>query len=91
MIEISPYPTLIQLKYYIDGVHHCATVFGKSIFGSNFPFALPLAKDSLGYCCINVNETKKMDGYKGVLKSIGFFTKDNNKSVLQKLIFITCV
>ena len=32
-----------------------------------------------------------MNGYKVVLKAIRFFTKENTKSVIQKLKFITCV
>ena len=31
-LDISLYPTLIQLKYYLDRIHHCVTVFGKCIF-----------------------------------------------------------
>ena len=50
MIEISPYPILIWLKYFIGGIHHCVKVVGKWIFVSNYTFALPLTKDNLEYC-----------------------------------------
>ena len=52
MLEISPYPTLIQLKYYLDWIHHCVTVVGKLVFVITFPFLLPLIKVSLDYFCI---------------------------------------
>ena len=44
LIEMSPYPTFIQLKYFLGGIHHCVTVVGECIFYSNFPFAIPLTK-----------------------------------------------
>ena len=55
LLDISTYPTLIQLKDYLDGVHHCVTFIGKWIFDSNFIFALPLKKENLDYCFINDN------------------------------------
>ena len=70
LIEMSPYPTFIQLKYFLGGIHHCVTVFGKWIFDSNFTFALPPTKENLDYCCINDNEKKEINFYKGVLKII---------------------
>ena len=81
---MSPYPTFIQLKYYLDGIHHCVTVISKWIFDSNFSLVLPLTKDNLYYCYINDNETKGINGYKVLLKAIWFFTKENKKSVIQK-------
>ena len=48
LLDISPYPTLIQLKYFPGGIHHYVTVVGKCIFDSNFTFALPLNQDGLG-------------------------------------------
>ena len=72
MLDIYPYPTLIKLKYYLDGVHHCVTTVGKWIFGSDFTFALPLTKDDLYSYCINDN-IKKLNGYKEVSKRIRFF------------------
>ena len=39
----------------------------------------------------NENKTKIMNGYKGVLKQIRFFTKDTTKCVIQKWKFIVCV
>ena len=50
LLDISPYPTLIQLKDFLDGIHHCVIFFGKWIFDSNFTFAPPFTKDNLGYC-----------------------------------------
>ena len=47
LLGISPYPTLVQLKYYIDGIHHFVTVVGKWIFDSSFLFALPLTQDKM--------------------------------------------
>ena len=57
MLEISPYPTFILLKYFPEGIHHCVIVVGKWIFDSDFPFGLPLTKDNLEYCFINVDES----------------------------------
>ena len=31
LLEIYTYPTLIQLKYFPCIIHHCVTVFGKSV------------------------------------------------------------
>ena len=62
-LEISPYQTLIPWKDILDGIPHCDKVLGKWIFGGNYPFARPLTKDNLGYCCINDNETKEINGY----------------------------
>ena len=47
LVDISPYQTLIQLKFFIGGIHHCVTVVGKWIFDSDFTFALPLTKGNL--------------------------------------------
>ena len=74
-LDISPYSTLIQLKHFPGRIHHCDTVVGKSIFDGNFPFAVPLTKDNLYYCFINYDETKVMNYYKLVLKSISFTRK----------------
>ena len=84
LLDISPYPKLIQLKYFLGGIHHCVTVVVKWVFESNFSFVLSLTKDHVDYCCINDNKAKIMNGYKVVLKSIRFFTKYNNKNVIHK-------
>ena len=68
LIGIYTYPTLIKLKYFIGGIHHCGPVVGKWVFDSNFPLVLHLTKDNLDYFCINNNGTKGINGYKGVLK-----------------------
>ena len=68
LLDIYPYPTLIQFKYYLGGIHHYPVVLGKWIFESNLTFALPLNKDNLEYCCINDNEKKGINCYKVVLK-----------------------
>ena len=73
LIAISPYPTLIWLKYFLKGIHHYVTVVGKWMFDSNFPFLLPLTKEDVDCCCINDNETKVMNGYTLLLKAIRFF------------------
>ena len=72
MLDISPYPTLIQFKDFRGGIHHFVIVVGKWIFDSNFTFALPLTKDNPKYCCINDNKTKVMNVLKPVLKAIFF-------------------
>ena len=53
LIDISPYPTLIQLKYFLGGIYNFVTVFGKWIFDSNFPSSLPLTKESMDYYFMN--------------------------------------
>ena len=58
LLDISSYTRLIQLKDYLGGIHHCATVVVKWVFDSNFPFALPLTKDNFDYRCNNDNEKK---------------------------------
>ena len=50
---------------------------------SNFTFELPITKYNYDYRSINYNETKVINGYKEVLKEIMFFTKEDNKSVIQ--------
>ena len=57
-IDIYPYTTLIQLKYFLGGIHHCVTVVSKLVFDSNFPFVIPLTQDDLDYGFINDNEKK---------------------------------
>ena len=66
MLEISPYPTIIQLKYILVGIHHCVAVVSKWISDNNFTFAPRLAKDNLDFLCVNNNETKLRNGLKGV-------------------------
>ena len=90
LLDISTYPILITLRDFLDGIHHCVIVVVKWVF-DGIVFAIPLTKDNLDYCCINDNETKGINCYKGVFKSIRFFTKENNKSVIQKWKLITCV
>ena len=75
LLEIFPYPTLIQLKDFLGGVHHCVSVVGKCIFDSNFTFDLPSTRENVDFCCINDNETKGMNGHKGLLKVIKFSPK----------------
>ena len=84
LIDISPYPTIFKLKDFLGGINHWVTVVGKWIFDSNFSFEVPLTKENLDYFRINDNETKGNNGYKGVLKTVMFIPKENNKSFLQK-------
>ena len=84
LLYIPPYPTCIQFKHFLDGIHHCVTVLGKWIFDGNFPFELHLTQENFKYCCINDNETKGRNRYKWVLKAIRLFPKENTKSVIQK-------
>ena len=44
MLDISIFPTSMQLKYSLRGIHHCVTVVGKWIFDSNSTTALPITK-----------------------------------------------
>ena len=44
LLEVYPYPTFIQLNFFLGGIHHCFTVVGSWIFYGNFIFALPLTK-----------------------------------------------
>ena len=66
------FPILIQLKYFLGGVHHFITVVGKCIFDGNFPYALPLTKCELEYCFINNNEKKEIMVTKEYWKPLGF-------------------
>ena len=40
MLDIFPFPALIQLEDFLGGIQHCVTVVGNWIFDSNFPFAI---------------------------------------------------
>ena len=55
LLDIYTYPTLIQLKYFLGGIHHFVSGVGKWIFYGNFPYVLPLTKDDLEYWCIDDN------------------------------------
>ena len=50
LLDISPLTKLIQLTYFLGGIQHCVTVFGKWIFDSNIPFSLPINCDDMEYC-----------------------------------------
>ena len=52
-LEISPFPTLINLKHFLGGITHCVIVVGKWIFDNKSPFTIPLTQDNLDYCCIS--------------------------------------
>ena len=84
MLEIYPYPILIQLKGYLDDIHHCNTVVGKWIFDSNFPFSFLLTCENLDYCCTNDNETKGINAYKVVLKYVRFFPTEKKTGLVHK-------
>ena len=75
LLDIYSYITFIQFKDFLVRIYHCVTVFGKWVFDSNFPFALPLTKDNFDYCCNNGNNTKLIKVCKGVLKAIRVFKK----------------
>ena len=81
-LDIYTYPTLIHLKDFLGGIHHCVAVIVKWVFCSNFNFSFPLTQENLDYCCINDDFKKLMNSYKGVFKDIGFFPKDNHTCVL---------
>ena len=69
-LEISLFPVLIQFIDYLSGVQHCVTGVGKWFFDSSINFVLPLTFDDLDYCCSNKNETKVLNGNKGLFKYI---------------------
>ena len=71
-LDISPFPKLVMLKEFLDGIHHCVTDVGKCIFNINCTFAPPPTQYNQGYCCIIDNEKKLTNGYKVVLKSVMF-------------------
>ena len=83
MIELSTLPKLIQFTDFICGIQYCVTVVGKCIFGINISFVVPLNCDNLSFCCTNDDETKVMDVYKGVLKSINFFKQIKVSSLFR--------
>ena len=47
LIEISPFTTLVMLKYFLGGIQHCITVVGKWVFDIDFTFALPITRENL--------------------------------------------
>ena len=60
LLGICPYKTLIQLKYFLVGIHNCVSVVGKWILDSNFTSSLPFAKDHLDYCLIMITKQNKI-------------------------------
>ena len=74
MLYISPFPTLIQLIDFIGDIQYCVTVVKNLVLDRNIMFALPLTYDYLGKCFTNDDKTKVINGYKGSLKYIRFFT-----------------
>ena len=78
LLDTYKFTTLIELTESIGGIHYCVTVVGKWIFYRNITFYLPLTHDYLDYCCTNDEESKGMNGYKVLLKSIVLFPTDKN-------------
>ena len=91
MLDISPYPTLIQLKYFIGGIHYCVTVVGKWVLTVIFLLHFLSKMTIWTTVALIIMKKKGMNGYKGVLKSIRFSQKKNDKSELHKWKFITFV
>ena len=83
LFDISIFPALIQLTEFLCGLQLCVISVGKWLFDSNVPFLLPLTYDELDYYCTNDEETKLLNGYKLLFKSIRFFPTDN-MSIFQK-------
>ena len=73
LLDISTFPTLIQLKQSLGGSQNCVTIVGKWMFDSNIPFAPSLNRDKMDHFCTNYNETKGINFYKVVLKDVRFF------------------
>ena len=84
LLDISPFPTLGQLKDFTCGIHHFVTFVGKWFSESNLFFALTITQDNMYYSCINDNERWVINGYKEVLKAVLFYRTENNTSLLQK-------
>ena len=95
MLDISTFPTVTQLTYFPGIIQHCVTVVGKCIFDSNIPFDLSLTCDNLDLCFTTDDETKLMNGSKGVLKYIRLFpTKKKTVMLISKgtdIMFDVCV
>ena len=81
MLDISIFPTSMQLKYSLRGIHHCVTVVGKCIFDSKFHFHFFSLKRIWNTVALMIMK-KSMNILKVLLKSIRFFTKYNNKKCL---------
>ena len=53
LLEISMFPTLIQLKAFLGGLQHCFKVVGNWFFDSDINFLPPLTRDDLDYCVVD--------------------------------------
>ena len=82
-LEISPFSKLIPLTDFIGGIQNCVTVVGKWVFDRNIPFAIPLACDNMDKYCTNYYERRVNNGYKGVLKAIGFLPRDKISAMFR--------
>ena len=82
LFDISLFPTLIKLTYFLGWIQHFVTVIGKWVFESNIPFALHINCGYLDYCFTYDDLKKVNNGYKGVLKY--FFFIEKNMCLFQK-------
>ena len=76
LVNISPFPTLVRLKDFICVFHRFLTVVSKCTVDLDFAFAFPFTIDEIYYFLIDYNETKRMNGYKEVLRVISFPPKE---------------
>ena len=60
MLEIYPFPSLIQRVDFIGVIQHCDKVVGKCIFDNNVLFVISLTRNELYNCSMNYDETKWM-------------------------------
>ena len=54
--DLSPFPTLCVLKGKDGATNHAVTVVGRWIFDSTLPYAVPLTKNVLDWCCSTETE-----------------------------------
>ena len=50
-MDISTFPTVLQLQADDSSIQHAVTIVGKLVFDSNCPHALLLNQATLDYCC----------------------------------------
>ena len=83
LLEIFPFPKIIQLTYFVGGIQHCVTFVGDCIFDSHVSSTLPLTCGNLEYCFTNNDETKVMNGYKEFLNPLHFLNIERSLSCLE--------
>ena len=72
MLDIYTYPTLNQLKDYLDRIHHCVKVVDKWISDSKFPFALTPTKYNWTNVALMITKQKEWMVTKDYWNKLGF-------------------